>query len=150
MRSVTAFSPSPLQSSPLGVDSPSEMEVTEVNDNSVTVNWSPAQGPIKGYRVTAAPRNGQGASFTEVVAPGILSDQESQKMWCSLSILKHDLLSILNTSFLPTHFLFFLLISRPDRVYFLWPHAYSRVHCECIHSWTRWRELPTGGECFNK
>lgn len=59
----------------LGVDSPSEMEVMEVNDNSVTVRWSPAQGPIKGYRVTGVPRNGQGQSFTEVVAPGMGFDQ---------------------------------------------------------------------------
>ena len=66
---------SPLLSPPLGVDSPSGMEVMGVNDNSVTVKWSPAQGPIKGYRVTGVPRNGQGPSFTEVVAPGMFSDQ---------------------------------------------------------------------------
>uniref|UniRef100_A0A7N6C3W3 Fibronectin n=1 Tax=Anabas testudineus TaxID=64144 RepID=A0A7N6C3W3_ANATE len=70
---VTGRGDSPASSIPIyvthktGVDSPSGMEVKEVNDNSVTVNWSPAHGPIKGYRVTAAPRNGQGASFTEVV-----------------------------------------------------------------------------------
>lgn len=72
---LIAFSSSSLCLLLLGVDSPSEMEVMEVNDKSVTVRWSPAQGPIKGYRVTGVPRNGQGPSFTEVVAPGMLFDQ---------------------------------------------------------------------------
>uniref|UniRef100_A0A3Q3BFR4 Fibronectin n=1 Tax=Kryptolebias marmoratus TaxID=37003 RepID=A0A3Q3BFR4_KRYMA len=70
---VTGRGDSPASSIPIyvmhktGVDSPAEMEVTNVNDNSATVRWSPAHGPIKGYRVTGVPISGQGQSFSETV-----------------------------------------------------------------------------------
>lgn len=52
------------------IPSPSSMDVTEVQDNAITVRWSPAKGPITGYRVTGAPKDGDGPTFSEVVGPG--------------------------------------------------------------------------------
>uniref|UniRef100_A0A8C1P186 Fibronectin n=1 Tax=Cyprinus carpio TaxID=7962 RepID=A0A8C1P186_CYPCA len=73
---VTGRGDSPASSTPViithrtaGVPSPSDIDVTDIQDNALTVRWSPARGPITGYRVTGTPKGGQGPTFSELVGP---------------------------------------------------------------------------------
>ncbi|XP_059409525.1 fibronectin 1b isoform X5 [Carassius carassius] len=75
---VTGRGDSPASSTPViithrtaggSVPSPSDLDVTDIQDNALTVRWSPARGPITGYRVTGMPKGGQGPTFSELVGP---------------------------------------------------------------------------------
>uniref|UniRef100_A0A671QML9 Fibronectin n=1 Tax=Sinocyclocheilus anshuiensis TaxID=1608454 RepID=A0A671QML9_9TELE len=73
---VTGRGDSPASSTPViithrtaGIPSPSDLEVTDIQDNALTVRWSPARGPITGYRLTGTPKGGQGPTFSELVGP---------------------------------------------------------------------------------
>ncbi|XP_055253143.1 fibronectin isoform X5 [Moschus berezovskii] len=72
---VTGRGDSPASSKPVSInyrteiDKPSQMQVTDVQDNSISVRWLPSSSPVTGYRVTTAPKNGPGPSKTKTVGP---------------------------------------------------------------------------------
>ncbi|KAG7254371.1 hypothetical protein CRUP_025652 [Coryphaenoides rupestris] len=66
------------------------MEVKEVKDRSVTVRWSPAKGPIVGYRVTGTPKNGPGPVFSEVVAPAVNQLIQREQLLGPTPALEHS------------------------------------------------------------
>ncbi|XP_062972167.1 fibronectin isoform X2 [Elgaria multicarinata webbii] len=71
---VTGRGDSPASSKPVTVnyrmeiDTPSQLQVTDVQDSSLTVRWQPSSSPVTGYRVTAAPKNGHGPTKTIVLS----------------------------------------------------------------------------------
>lgn len=46
------------------------MQVTDVQDNSISVRWLPSSSPVTGYRVTTAPKNVPGPTQSKTVGPG--------------------------------------------------------------------------------
>nr|XP_045004497.1 fibronectin isoform X11 [Jaculus jaculus] len=72
---VTGRGDSPASSKPISIDyrteidKPSQMQVTDVQDNSISVRWLPSSSPVTGYRVTTTPKNGVGPSRTKTAGP---------------------------------------------------------------------------------
>ncbi|XP_054685220.1 fibronectin isoform X10 [Grus americana] len=70
---VTGRGDSPASSKPVTVtykteiDTPSQMQVTDVQDNSISIRWLPSTSPVTGYRVTAVPKKGHGPTKTKNV-----------------------------------------------------------------------------------
>ncbi|XP_014113235.1 PREDICTED: fibronectin isoform X5 [Pseudopodoces humilis] len=70
---VTGRGDSPASSKPVTVtyrteiDTPSQMQVTDVQDNSISIRWLPSASPVTGYRVTAVPKKGHGPTKTKNV-----------------------------------------------------------------------------------
>ncbi|XP_070588325.1 fibronectin isoform X2 [Erythrolamprus reginae] len=71
---VTGRGDSPASSKPVSinyrieVDTPSQLQVTDVQDNSLTVQWQPSSSPVTGYRVTATPKDGRSPTKTRVLS----------------------------------------------------------------------------------
>lgn len=46
------------------------MQVTDVQDQSIHVRWTPSTGPVTGYRVTSVPKGGHGETISQVLPSG--------------------------------------------------------------------------------
>lgn len=73
---VTGRGDSPASSKPLvgsertEIDMPTVLKVDEVQDHSLTISWTPPITPVKGYRVTSTPKNGQGPNISKTLPAG--------------------------------------------------------------------------------
>ncbi|KAJ3593127.1 hypothetical protein NHX12_005464 [Muraenolepis orangiensis] len=73
---VSGRGDSPSYSTPVSVrhttdmESPTGLEVTGKTPDSLTVRWTPARGPVSGYKITSVPQDQLGDSFSEVLGPG--------------------------------------------------------------------------------
>ncbi|XP_029789754.1 fibronectin isoform X6 [Suricata suricatta] len=72
---VTGRGDSPASSKPVSIDyrteidKPAQMQVTDVQENSISVRWLPSSSPVTGYRVTTTPKNSPGPSKSKTVGP---------------------------------------------------------------------------------
>ncbi|TSK17743.1 Fibronectin [Bagarius yarrelli] len=75
---VTGRGDSPASSTPTiithrtgshGAPSTTDLDVSDVQDQAIIVRWTPARGPVAGYRVTGKPKNGVGPTFSKEVGP---------------------------------------------------------------------------------
>lgn len=57
------------------------MQVTDVQDNSISIRWLPSSSPVTGYRVTAVPKKGHGPTKTKNVPPGKSTQNLSQQIY---------------------------------------------------------------------
>ncbi|KAM9305634.1 fibronectin [Gastrophryne carolinensis] len=70
---VTGRGDSPATSKPVtiiystAVDQPTDMKVTDIQEQSIHVSWTPSAGPVTGYRVTSVPKSGHGETVSQVV-----------------------------------------------------------------------------------
>lgn len=75
------------------------MQVTDVQDNSISIRWLPSSSPVTGYRVTAVPKKGHGPTKTKNVPPGKSTQNlfpqicKERKTWGLLSGTGHKLQS---------------------------------------------------------
>nr|3TEU_A Chain A, Fibcon [unidentified] len=55
------------------LDAPTDLQVTNVTDTSITVSWTPPSATITGYRITYTPSNGPGEPKELTVPPSSTS-----------------------------------------------------------------------------